>query len=141
MEFEQAILLGDDVNLKEEAGDICWGLAILGDITGRGVDLFDAIELGVNDKGKGHAIDLGALMEAITHIKGVIVYPRALDVAHFDCVRVFARSVGRAIQWHGLELADVQESNIRKLRVRFPDKFTKENANTRDLESERKAIG
>jgi NTP pyrophosphatase (non-canonical NTP hydrolase) len=49
------------------------------------------------------------------------------------------------VQWYeamlcralGTTFDDVQRRNIAKLKARFPDKFTSENANVRDLEKER----
>lgn len=40
-------------------------------------------------------------------------------------------------QWN---LEDILDTNINKLRVRYPKKFTNEQAITRDLESERKEL-
>lgn len=37
-------------------------------------------------------------------------------------------------------LEDILDTNIAKLRVRFPDKFTTENAITRNLEAEREQL-
>jgi NTP pyrophosphatase (non-canonical NTP hydrolase) len=41
---------------------------------------------------------------------------------------------------HGWDLRDILDTNIKKLEARFPDKFTHENANNRDLEKERKIL-
>jgi len=38
------------------------------------------------------------------------------------------------------DLRDIMETNINKLRARFPEKFTQENALNRDLETERKIL-
>lgn len=38
------------------------------------------------------------------------------------------------------DLRDILQNNINKLKVRFPDKFTEENALNRDLTSERKEL-
>lgn len=39
-----------------------------------------------------------------------------------------------------IDLEEVMETNINKLRARFPKKFTQENALNRDLETERKIL-
>lgn len=39
-----------------------------------------------------------------------------------------------------IDLEQVMETNINKLRARFPGKFTQENALNRDLETERKIL-
>lgn len=38
---------------------------------------------------------------------------------------------------HGWDLRDILATNIKKLQVRYPDKFTQENAINRDLAKER----
>lgn len=43
-------------------------------------------------------------------------------------------------EMHNLNVEDVLESNINKLRVRFPDKFSNENASNRDKVAEMKAV-
>lgn len=41
---------------------------------------------------------------------------------------------------HGWDLQDILDTNIKKLQARFPEKFTNEKANNRDLETERKIL-
>lgn len=41
---------------------------------------------------------------------------------------------------NGLDLEEIMETNINKLRARYPEKFTQENALKRDLENERKIL-
>jgi NTP pyrophosphatase (non-canonical NTP hydrolase) len=41
---------------------------------------------------------------------------------------------------HGWDMRDVMETNIAKLKFRYPEKFDSEKANNRDLESERKIL-
>jgi NTP pyrophosphatase (non-canonical NTP hydrolase) len=40
----------------------------------------------------------------------------------------------------GTTLEELQELNIKKLQARFPNKFTEEDATTRDLETERQVL-
>jgi len=40
----------------------------------------------------------------------------------------------------GVTFEEIQEKNIAKLRARFPDKFTEDNANNRDLDKEREVL-
>lgn len=40
----------------------------------------------------------------------------------------------------GWDLEDIMQTNIDKLKVRFPEKFTNENALNRDLKEERKVL-
>ena len=48
--------------------------------------------------------------------------------------------IAEACDAMGFSLQDVMEANIRKLKVRYPDKFTEERAGNRDLEAEAYAI-
>jgi len=41
---------------------------------------------------------------------------------------------------HGWDLRDILDTNIAKLELRYPEKFTTEKAINRDLESERKIL-
>jgi NTP pyrophosphatase (non-canonical NTP hydrolase) len=41
---------------------------------------------------------------------------------------------------HGWDLRDIMQTNIDKLRARFPEKFTKEHAVNRNLDKERKIL-
>jgi NTP pyrophosphatase (non-canonical NTP hydrolase) len=41
---------------------------------------------------------------------------------------------------NGWDLGEILETNINKLRVRYPEKFTQENALVRDLNAERKEL-
>jgi hypothetical protein len=60
----------------------------------------------------------------------------------------FGEEIGGDISWYqaigidaaGLDLDDQRAKNIEKLRIRFPDKFSSENAITRDLTAERAAL-
>lgn len=41
---------------------------------------------------------------------------------------------------HGWDLEDILETNIHKLKLRYPNKFTREKALNRDLKAERKIL-
>jgi ribosome-associated translation inhibitor RaiA len=41
---------------------------------------------------------------------------------------------------YSFNVGDIMDSNIRKLKVRYPDKFSKDKALNRDLEAEMKAV-
>jgi len=140
LELELALVIGDEVNTREELGDIFWALALLGDASGRGKDYFYYVEAGYAAATGSAAPNFAALERPLSHIKGVIVYGRAFDVAMLADVTAYCFSIGRLIAAHKFDPVSIMEANLRKLRVRFPDKFTNENANVRDLVSERKAI-
>jgi hypothetical protein len=140
LELELALVDGDYVNTREELGDIFWALALLGVASGRGKDYLDYVRVGYAASTGPAAPNFGALERPLSHIKAVIIYGRALDVGMLADVASYSFSIGRVICVNKFDLPSIAEANLRKLLVRFPDKFTNENANSRDLESERKAI-
>jgi NTP pyrophosphatase (non-canonical NTP hydrolase) len=48
--------------------------------------------------------------------------------------------IANLCNFHGWDLRDILVINISKLKIRYPEKFTTENALNRDLISERKAL-
>lgn len=76
--------------------------------------------------------------EALDMLKKHIFYGKPLDTVNF------AEEIGDS-QWYaaigssavGKELQDIQGNNIAKLKARYPDKFSEEKANNRDLKTER----
>lgn len=79
--------------------------------------------------------------EALDMLKKHIYYGKEMDIPNFR------EEIGDS-QWYaalgaeaiGAELTDIQETNIRKLKRRYPDAFTKEHAINRDLEAERQIL-
>lgn len=79
--------------------------------------------------------------EAQDQLKRVIFYGADLDVVNL------AEEVGDVL-WYcaeilnalDVDMSDVMEKNIAKLRARFPDKFTEGDALNRDLDEEREAL-
>lgn len=86
----------------------------------------------------GAAGEIGELAAAI---EKWIYYGKVLD-------RVNIKEEIGDILWYmalaantlGYDLGEIAESNITKLRIRFPNKFTEEKASNRDLVSERKVL-
>lgn len=79
--------------------------------------------------------------EFIDQLKKHIMYGKPLDrVNLLEEAGDLLWYVALAIHTCGSTFEAVWQRNIQKLRVRFPDKFTSENAIVRDLEAERKAL-
>ena len=87
---------------------------------------------------QGLATEAGEFTDAL---KKHIFYGKELDLVNL------AEEVGD-ILWYaalacntlGVSLEEVMEKNIKKLQKRYPEKFTKENALTRNTEEERKIL-
>lgn len=86
----------------------------------------------------GMATEAGELLEAL---REAIVEKRNLDAVNVS------EEIGDSF-WYsamllrvaGKSFGDVQNQNISKLRARFPEKFTEELANNRDLKTERQVL-
>lgn len=79
--------------------------------------------------------------EAQDMIKKHLIYGKPLDLANFveecgDALWYIALGLHAA----GVTMEDCMQRNISKLMLRYPDKFTAENALNRDLAAERVAI-
>ena len=111
-------------------------LRMMGGVGEAGSDLLLPIRL--NHAVLGAAGEIGELSAAI---EKWIYYGKPLDMVNFK------EEVGDTL-WYlslaanamGVDLGEIAEANIAKLRIRFPDKFTEEKASTRDLVSERKIL-
>lgn len=120
----------DDANTLEELGDLCWYLAVLADEFG-----FDLEEV----RHKAPAGSWGAISD---QAKRVWFYNAPADVTAIE------KAAGNLMQFVfvtatislRVSLDLVLEANVRKLRTRFPDKFSDQAALNRDLEAESKAL-
>lgn len=79
--------------------------------------------------------------EALDALKKTMFYGKPLDLVNLD------EEMGDVL-WYmalyfnhrGIDFEQVMQRNIDKLRARFPEKFTQENALTRDLATEREIL-
>lgn len=136
------------VNLKEELGDICWYAAIA-------IDSF-----GLNDESSMASIGLEsevptvnvsserrvmviiyAASDNVDMVKKHMFYGRPISYGDFiENIKEILDSVRMICNAHGILFSDVLESNIRKLKARYPKKFTSEKAIVRDLAAESEAL-
>lgn len=70
-----------------------------------------------------------------------IAYGKELDLVNIkeeigDAMWYFAN----LCNFHGWDLRDILDTNINKLKIRYPEKFTSENALNRDLVKEREVL-
>ena len=134
----------DKVNLFEEYGDLLWYMAIIYDAYGMtlgegtpktyGEHFFD------HDENDYLGTKIGELHDLA---KKFLCYGRAIDRARvrYRCEAILG-SVKYMIEKLGEDYTfqDCMERNIKKLKVRYPDKFTSEAALNRDLDAERKVL-
>ncbi len=117
-----------EANHLEELGDLCWYLAILAD------------EFGFNlEVPKDSPATWGGISDQAKRVWFYNAPANATLIQESACSLL--GYVDREAKWGlGVSLDLVLESNIRKLRTRFPDKFTDQAAQVRDVEAEAKAL-
>lgn len=135
-ELIDAIAKKDDVNVSEEIGDIFWYIANLERILNIDGTLPtpQAMVLYPDDWLIGH-------QELLDHYKKAIFYGSDVNVEYVSThIELCKKCCSGLLKNGGVEVNEVLDKNIDKLRVRYPDKFTKEDAENRDLDSERDAL-
>lgn len=147
-EFGEICDATDKVNLGEEIADSAWYLANYAnirniDITIRSCTYNDIYEPASKFSSRPSVYIL--MQKAISDLtdleKKIFVYNKAINIDTLrdqaqrilDCLIVFCSE-------QGLDILDLFEKNINKLKVRYPNKFTVENAINRSLEEERKTL-
>ena len=114
----------DMVNVSEEIADIVWYIA--NEATFMGVRLANLTDVGYSEGFISDLIELTRLCCAAS-------YPHSFKFTH---IKSFALSLGLS----EADFYKALENNIEKLKVRYPEKFTTENALNRDIEAERKVL-
>lgn len=134
----------DEVNLGEELGDMMWYLAL----AYRAIDVkpFDKdvsemmstvaniqiqFQVKVLDKELKDLLD--KMKKKIFYNKPIVDLQTKLDYV-WVCIQLIANAAL-------LNIEDVMERNINKLKVRYPEKFTERNAISRNLGDEYAALG
>lgn len=128
------------VNTKEELGDLCWYAAVGLDALGAEI----AGSIGHLTQASHEQLTssiCNASNSALDHLKKVMFYGIDMDgsflVSQFVSTLVFVDML--AIK-NGWTLAEVLQANINKLRVRYPEKFSGENATNRNIAAETAAL-
>jgi NTP pyrophosphatase (non-canonical NTP hydrolase) len=137
IELRQAMAKCDRVNALEEASDVCWFTALIASRTG--IDPFEYPGvIGEDDPVETLEFFIG---EVVSIIKRSYAYGKQLDTEqlemHLLCI---VDSVSVLAEQLGSSLDDVLELNIAKLSSRYPDRFTPELANNRDVDREREVL-
>lgn len=132
----------DQSNLAEELGDICWYIAIAVD-TIKPVD-FELVSTKVFDR-LGQGVVIRNLCQQSCYLldmaKKNVFYGLQIDkVAFSQTCQLMVELIKSLCNMSGIQFTNVLAANIRKLRVRYPDKFTDESAVNRDLASEKQAL-
>lgn len=138
--------LDDGTNQTEEFGDILWYCAVYAHSQGRFAFTPDQTEV-FPDKEHHLPVFETALainsisLELLDMVKKSTFYNREFDYALAD--HLFLDVYELIEKWtesRKIRISDLFEQNIDKLKTRFPDQFSADRANNRDLESERKTL-
>lgn len=128
----------DLVHIKEELGDIMWYLAILY----REFEINPENEI-INTITKD-IVDSQKIQMLTNKINLLVVQLNNLELLNSDHIRRVKYFVPKVYEYiiivceiYKFNIEDVMQTNINKLKVRFPEKFNEFNALNRDLDLER----
>lgn len=129
-ELSTAVNKNDKVNALEELGDILWYLAILQSE----LDFISNHTL-VKD------MTLKYNLDGLDLTKKTMFYGKPLDkVAICNYAMSIYLLVNNSIKKYGSNMGTVLDTNINKLKIRYPDKFDDIKSIERDLVTERKVL-
>lgn len=146
-ESSELITSDSDQNTFEELGDICWYLALGFDALGASFEDAPILnqELFV-EQVKGDDAQTSLILHStdlLDMVKKQIFYGRIVDRNVLIDQLVMLKNVlhyGMIFADMGWTLDDLIAGNIKKLKARFPDKFTEDAANNRDVKEEYAAM-
>ena len=127
-------------NFVEELGDILWYMAIALDALGR-KELSETQAAGTIHGGNALRTICVESANLLDQMKKNIFYGKQYDRDDYarSCEFIIHCIRQICVSW-AIKFEDVLKANIRKLTVRYPEKFTDEAAINRDLDSERRAL-
>ena len=142
-EFLKALVENDKVNIIEESADAIWYIANYCNF--RDFDLQeiydtkeDTIIEAWETEVSGYEVQISKLAD---YVKKFIAYGKPLNSKdEINCLKILLDIIcGDIIELNG-NVEKALQNNIDKLKVRFPDKLTEQNALNRNLEEERKEL-
>ena len=133
----------DIVNIGEEVTDVYWYLAIFQREYAFEVDTssqeFSKIGYSSMENLTAHAFVLSSNL--LDKFKKKVFYNKTIDwVDIFDLCQEINYCMMNLLDWINVPMDVALRNNIAKLKVRFPDKFSSDDAITRNLDAERKEL-
>lgn len=132
----------DVVNLKEELGDAWWYVAIIHRevLTLKETEESADVSFNIDLMSSIRQLNIKCL-HLLDMMKKYAFYGKRPDERPLsDLMQEIEYILYQIGGIHGFTLADIRETNIRKLKARYGDKFTEEAAVNRDLDTERKTL-
>lgn len=136
-EYLQAIINQDLINIKEEIGDHFWYLANYCTLRNYNFD----VKLAMSEDFENSSIFYTSKLQDL--VKKYVAYNKEIDreIEYNLLQNIFTSLYNElTVLIDNVDIKEVLEQNINKLKVRFPDKFTEEKALNRDLEQEYKTL-
>lgn len=139
--------LKDAQHAIEEIGDVCWYLALAFDAIGESFEDTTVLDMDTfASEVRGESFEVSMVIyttEVLDLLKKSIFYGRAIDHEKLFSTLAMIKS----ILWHGVAntplgvtFDEVLDVNVAKLKKRYPEKFTEEAANNRDVKEEYAAM-
>ena len=134
-EYIDAVESRNSINVSEECADMMWYLANY--CTLRGYDLQE-----IFDKKPSYYYTFNYNLSKLQDlVKKYLVYNKEIDTEkEKEILRFLSFDIYIFFKQTTISIEQSLQNNIDKLKVRFPEKFTKEAANNRDLEAELKEL-
>lgn len=144
-EFDELYNATDDVNRSEEVTDIFWYLSNYCNI--KDIDLWRVFEVMPNlyyyiNLKDDYVEQLQVAISKLTDLeKKKFAYGKTIErINELEAVCEVAKRINDCYAYFNFNPEEAMGKNINKLKVRFPDKFTKENAINRNLVEERNVL-
>lgn len=142
-EVGELLELESDEHLIEEAGDLCWYLALGYDTLGLDWDAEDDTDVPMRGETPVETLTIFAT-ELLDMVKKQIFYGRELDHQKAALtLKILKQSLFLGLEMcddETINLKNVVEANIKKLMKRYPGKFSEAAANERDVNAEYAAM-
>ena len=136
VEYNEAV---DEVNSREELADIMWYVANY--CSFRGYDLYELTESSLNmfAEEKDFFTKLTLHISSLSDlVKKYVAYGKEIDtILEMEFIGALAKLI---LDYPIFNSKRDLQNNIDKLKIRYPEKFTTENAINRDLEQERREL-
>ena len=141
-ELDESLVTKDIVNTGEEVADIYWYL--MNYISFRELDIkleqsnYNNYRLDSNTLVHGLSITISKLSDLT---KKYIAYSKYISSnKEVELILKIDKYLQAILLRKGLDLGNVLQNNIDKLKIRFPEKFNENEANNRNLTKERKEL-
>ena len=133
---------GDEVNKKEEIADAFWYVAILDRELNLNFQISDNSENLLQLKNQKFILDLyKQSCNLLDILKKKLYYNKPIDLEKFVYYsnQIFM-TLNLFCQFNDINVSNILDTNISKLKARYGEKFSSEKAIVRDLEKERQIL-